>query len=109
MPWLLLEEKVLSSIEVGSDRSFVGQSLHDGGGSEETQLIMSTKLIHTFRRTKSMDFIFLDENFKILEIKTLIPSRIKFSPLGTKSIVKTNEGDAARWNVQVNDILEIRS
>ena len=56
-----------------------------------------------------MDFIFLDESFKILEIKTLIPSRIKFPPLRTKAIVKTNEGDAARWNVQVNDILEIRS
>lgn len=109
MPWLLLEEKVLSSIEIGSNESFVGQSPHRGGGSEETQLIMSTKLVHTFRRVESEDFIFLDESFKILEIKTLTPSRIKFSPLRTKSIVKTNEGNALRWDVQVDDILEIRS
>ena len=109
MPWLLLEEKVLSSIEIGSNKSFVGQSIHSEGESEETQLVMSTKLIHTFGKVESMDFVFLDESFKILEIKTLAPSRIRFSPLKTKSIVKTNEGNALRWAVQADDILEIRS
>ena len=109
MPWLLLEEKVLSSIEICSNKSFVGQSRHGEEESKETQLVMSTKLIHTFGKAKSMDFVFLDESFKILEIKTLTPSRIRFSPLRTKSIVKTNKGNALRWGVQADDILEIRS
>ena len=109
MPWLLLEEKVLSSIEIGSNKSFVGQSIHGEGESEETQLVMSTKLIHTFGKVESMDFVFLDESFNIIEIKTLAPSRIRFSLLKPKSIVKTNEGNALRWGVQADDILEIRS
>ncbi|HJP16144.1 MAG TPA: hypothetical protein QF762_04175 [Acidimicrobiales bacterium] len=109
MPWLLLEEKVLSSITTPKQSHHLGQITDEENATEGAELVMSAKLVHTFRKVSQMDAIFLDESFKILKIKTLTSSCIKFSPLKTKAIIKTRKGNASRWGIQVGDLLEVRS
>jgi len=109
MPWLLLEEKVLSSITTPKQSHHLSQITHDEDELEETELVMSAKLVHTFRKVRPIDVIFLDESFRILKMKTSASTCIKFSPLRTKAIIKTRKGNASRWGIHVGDLLEVRS
>ena len=109
MPWLLFDEKVLSSIATTRHQHPLDKTTYDESMIERTELVMSVKFVHTFGRVEPMDAIFLDEDFKILKIKTLGSSQIKFSPLKSKALIKTNRGNACRWNIDVGDSLEVRS
>ena len=108
MPWLLFDEKVLSSIAATQNRASLNETIHEESKFEGTELVMSAKFVHTFGSIEPLDAIFLDEHFTILKIKTLGSSQIKFSPLKAKAVIKTNKGNACRWNIDVGDSLEVR-
>ncbi|MFN7455361.1 MAG: DUF192 domain-containing protein [Pseudobdellovibrionaceae bacterium] len=64
--------------------------------------------IHTFLMGYAIDCIFLDQEFRIQQLRSEVkPSRVLFPVWGANSVIETKAGNIQRWNLTIGEKLYV--
>lgn len=106
--WLVLDDRVLATLEIASTRTSRRKGLLGRNGIEGALLLRPARSVHTFGMNFSIDVAHLDADGRVLRITTMKPHRLGAVVLRSHSVVETEAGAFARWGVTQGDCLEIR-
>ena len=109
MPWLVVEDHVLASIEVAATRAERRRGLIGRDGIDGALVLWRTRAIHTFGVRFPIDVSYCDSSMLVLRTASVNPNRICLPVLRASSVVEAEAGSFARWGLRPGDIVEVRA
>ena len=106
--WLVLDGRVLATLEIAATRRDRRQGLLGRDGIEGALLLTRAKSVHTLGMRFSIDVAHLDRDGVVLRLTTMKPRRLGAFVMHSRSVIETEAGALARWGVVKGDRLEIR-
>lgn len=106
--WLVLDDRVLATLEVAGSRRARGRGLLGRDGIEGALLLAPARSVHTVGMRFAIDVAHLDAEHQVLRVTTMMPNRIGLVVWRSKAIIECGAGALARWGVHVGDRLELR-
>ena len=106
--WLVLEGRVLATLEIVTNRRDRRRGLLGCDRVEGAMLLQPAKSVHTFGMRFAIDVAHLDADGTVLRLTTMKPNRLGAFVLRSCSVIETEAGAFARWGVVEGDRLEIR-
>jgi uncharacterized membrane protein (UPF0127 family) len=107
MPWIVRDGKVLASAEVASTRAARRTGLLGRDGIDGALVLRPAVQVHTVGMRFSIDAIWVDRDGRVLRIKCLGPRRVSRPVMRAEYVIEAESGTAARWGLQVGDVLEV--
>ena len=108
MPWLVLDEKVLATLEVADSVGGRTRGLLGRDGIEGALLLTPAKSVHTIRMKFAIDVAFLDREHNVLRVVTMPPNRLGMPQWRARSVIEAEAGSFERWGLRTGDHVEIR-
>ena len=108
MPWLVLDEKVLATLEVADSVGGRTRGLLGRDGIEGALLLTPAKSVHTIRMKFAIDVAFLDREHNVLRVVTMPPNRLGMPQWRARSVIEAEAGSFERWGLRVGSYVEIR-
>ena len=105
---MVVEERVLASIEVAETRAHRRRGLLGREGVEGALLIRRARWIHTLGMKFSIDVAYCDCDLSVIEIVTMPPHRIGRPRLKARHVLEAESGNLRRWGLAGGDQVEIR-
>jgi uncharacterized protein len=106
--WLVLDDRVLATLEVADSRRARGRGLLGRDGIEGVLLLEPARSVHTLGMRFAIDVAHLDADRQVLKVTTMVPNRIGLPVWRSKAILECEAGALARWGVGVGDRVELR-
>ena len=106
--WLVLDGRVLATIEIASSRSERRRGLLGRDGIDGSLLLKPARSVHTFGMRFAIDVAHLDAEGRVLRLTTMKPNRLGAYLVRSRSVIETEAEAFARWGVVRGDTLEIR-
>jgi uncharacterized membrane protein (UPF0127 family) len=106
--WLVLEGRVLATLEVATTRRDRRRGLLGRDGIEGAMMLAPARSVHTFGMNFAIDVAHLDSSGVVLRMTTMNPNRLGAFVARSRSVIETEAGALARWGVLVGDVLEVR-
>jgi uncharacterized protein len=108
VPWLVLDDKVLATLEVADSATGRARGLLGRDGIEGALLLTPARSVHTFRMRFAIDVAFLDRDGAVVRIVTMAPNRIGMPVWKARSVIEAEAGSFERWGLHRGDRVEIR-
>ena len=108
MPWLVLDNKVLATLEVAESMGTRARGLLGRDGIEGAILLKPARSVHTIRMRFAIDVAYLDGDQRVVRIVTMAPNRIGLPVWRARSVVEAEAGSFERWGLRSGDRVEIR-
>jgi len=108
VPWLVLDEKVLATLEVADSVGGRTRGLLGRDGIEGALLLTPAKSVHTIRMKFAIDVAFLDREHNVLRVVTMPPNRLGMPQWRARSVIEAEAGSFERWGLRTGDHVEIR-
>jgi uncharacterized protein len=109
MPWLVVEDRVLASLEIAETRAERRQGLIGRDSIDGALVLRRTRAIHTFGVRFPIDVAYCDSSMRVLRTASVNPNRLCMPVLRAAAIVEAEAGSFARWGLRPGDILEVRT
>jgi uncharacterized membrane protein (UPF0127 family) len=106
--WLVLDEKVLATLEVADTRRSRRTGLLGRDGVDGALLLRPARSVHTFGMRFAIDVAHVDADMGVLKITTMVPNRLGLPVWRARAVIECEAGAFARWDVHVGDTLELR-
>ena len=106
--WLVLDEKVLATLEVADTRRSRRTGLLGRDGVDGALLLRPARSVHTFGMRFAIDVAHVDADMEVLKITTMVPNRLGLPVWRARAVIECEAGAFARWGVHVGDTLELR-
>lgn len=105
--WLLRDQVVLASVEVARTRRERRRGLA-GRDNIDGVLLLPVRWIHTFGMRFPIDAIYLDDDFSVVRLSTIPPSRLAAPCWAARQVLEAPAGAIQEWELHVGDVVEIR-
>ena len=109
MPWLVLGDRVLASLEVAETPSTRARCLLGRDGIHGALLLRPARSIHTVGMRFAIDVAHLDDSLRVIRVKRMPRHRIGLPVRGARAVLEADAGCFGRWGLSVGDELEVRS
>jgi len=109
MAWLIRGEQVLASLEVADSFASRGKGLLGRDNFDGALLIKPARGIHTIGMRFAIDVAFCNQKMIVIDMVRMVPNRVGRIRLGARSIIEAQAGAFERWNLSVDDQLEVRA
>ncbi|MEX1218567.1 MAG: DUF192 domain-containing protein [Acidimicrobiales bacterium] len=106
--WLVLNSRVLATVEIASSRRDRRKGLLGRHGIEGALLLSPARSVHTFGMRFSIDVAHLNEAGEVLRITTMKPNRLGAFVFRSRSVIETEANELKKWGVASGDVVEIR-
>jgi uncharacterized membrane protein (UPF0127 family) len=105
---LVLEDKVLATLEVADRAGARARGLLGRDGIEGALLLTPARSVHTVRMRFAIDVAFLDRDHTVVRTVTMAPNRIGLPVWRARSVIEAEAGSFERWGLHRGDRVEIR-
>ena len=106
--WLVLDDRVLATLEVAADRRARSRGLLGRDGIEGALLLQPARSVHTFGMRFAIDVAHVDGDMKVLRLTTMVPNRLGRPVWHARGVIECEAGTLAAWGLRVGDQLEVR-
>jgi len=106
--WLVLDGRVLATLEVAETRRARGRGLLGRDGIEGALLLRPARSVHTVGMRFPIDVAHLDGDLTVLRTATMVPNRVGRVVWRSRGVLECEAGTLDRWGVKVGDRLEVR-
>jgi len=107
MPWIVRDGEVLASAEVASTRQARRTGLLGRDGINGALVLRPAVQVHTVGMRFSIDAVWVGRDGRVIRIKCLGPRRVSRPIMRSEYVIEAEAGSAARWGLQVGDVLEV--
>ena len=108
MPWLVLDDKVLATVEVADSPRRRATGLLGRDGIDGALLLTPARSVHTLRMSFAIDVAFLDRDHVVVRTVTMAPNRVGWPSWRARSVIEAEAGSFERWGLRRGDQVEIR-
>ena len=108
MAWLVLQDRVLATLEVADSWRARATGVLGRDGLDGALMFRPAHAIHTVGVRFTIDVAYCDRDLRVLEVVTMPPNRIGRPRLRAKVVFEAPERSFERWGVRVGDQLEVR-
>jgi uncharacterized membrane protein (UPF0127 family) len=108
VPWLLRDGEVLAAAEVARSFGSRLRGLLGRDGIEGAIVLRPARSVHTVGMRFPIDVAFLDDELRVLVVRTLRPHRVTAPRWKARCIIEAEAGAFDRWRLRVGDQLELR-
>ncbi len=108
MAWLMVEDRVVASLEVASRRRERRRGLIGRDGIEGALLLERTRSVHSIGMRFAIDVAHCDSEMRVLRVTTMRANRVGRPVWRACSVVEAEAGSFRRWGVAPGVELEIR-
>ncbi len=108
MPWLILDGRVLASIEIAETRGGRRRGLLGRDGCDGALLLRPARSVHTVGMRFPIDVAHLDAGDTVVRTTTMARHRVGRPVLAAKAVIEAPAGSFARWDLAVGDTIEVR-
>ena len=108
MPWLVVEDRVLASIEIATSRAERRRGLIGRDAIDGALVLRHTRAIHTFGVKFPIDVAYCDSAMCVVRTASVNPNRLCLPVFRASSVVEAEAGSFARWGLRPGDVLEVR-
>ena len=105
--WLVMDGRVLASLEVAETRAARTRGLLGRDGFEGAMLFPKTKSVHSFGMHFGLDVAFLDDENVVQRVISLPPNRVSGYHLHSAGVLEAEEGAFETWGIEPGVQLEI--
>lgn len=108
MAWLLRDGEVLASLRVAESLLARSRGLLGERGLEGALLLAHTRSVHSLGMRFAIDVAFLDRDFAVLAVVTLVPFRVALPRRRTRCVLEAEAGAFERWALRPGQVLEVK-
>ncbi|MXV99389.1 MAG: DUF192 domain-containing protein [Acidimicrobiaceae bacterium] len=108
MAWLLVEDRVVASLEIASSRRDRRRGLLGRDGIEGALLLERTRSVHSVGLRFHIDVAHCDGDMRVLRVTTMRANRVGRPVWRASSVIEAEAGSFRRWGVAPGVELEIR-
>lgn len=109
MAWLMVEDRVVASVEVVTTRHARRKGLLGRQGIEGAMLLSPTKSVHTVGMKFAIDVAHLDSDMCVLAVTTMKPGRVGRFSWRTRHVLEAEAGSLQRFGINPGVQIEVRS
>ena len=109
MAWLVVEDRVVASVEVATTRSARRKGLLGRTGIDGAMLLSPARSVHTVGMRFAIDVAHLDSKMCVLTVRTMKPGRIGRLVRRSRHVLETEEGSLQRFGINPGVQIEVRS
>jgi uncharacterized membrane protein (UPF0127 family) len=106
--WLVLDDRVLATLEVAGSRRTRSKGLLGRDGIEGALLLEPARSVHTFGMRFPIDVAHVDAEMRVLRLTTMKPNRLGAVVWRARGVLECEAGAFDHWGVHVGDRLELR-
>lgn len=106
--WLVLDDRVLATLEVAGTHRARRTGLLGRDGIEGALLLRPARSVHTFGMRFPIDVAHVDGDLQVVRIATMAPNRLGLPVWRARGVIECEAGALAGWGVHVGDRLELR-
>jgi uncharacterized membrane protein (UPF0127 family) len=106
--WLVLDDRVLATLEVAGSARSRSRGLLGRDGIDGALLLRPARSVHTFGMRFPIDVAHVDGDLRVLRICTMVPNRLGRPLWSARAVIECEAGAFAAWGVCVGDQLELR-
>jgi len=106
--WLVLDDRVLATIEVARTHRERGKGLLGRDGIDGALLLEPARSVHTFGMRFAIDVAHVDDDMRVLRLTTMAPHRLGRPVWHARGVIECEAGTFAAWGLHVGDRLELR-
>jgi uncharacterized membrane protein (UPF0127 family) len=107
--WLVRDDQVLASAEVAVGRMAKARGLLGRDRLDGALVIGGRRSVHSFSMGFALDVAFLDEDMVVIRTLRLRRNRVTMPVWQARWVVEAEAGAFGRWELKVDDVLEIRT
>lgn len=108
MPWLVVEDRTIVSLEIAARRGARLKGLLGRDGIEGAILIMPARSVHTLGMRFAIDVAHCDAAMTVLRVATMRPHRVGRVVLGSYAVIEAQAGSFERWGIAPGVALEVK-
>lgn len=108
MPWLLLDDKVLASLELADTRRSRRRGLLGKDCCEGALLLRPARAVHTVGMRFPIDVAYCDADLVVLRTRRMVPHRLGRPCLHARAVLEAEAGAFEQWGVVPGVRLEVR-
>lgn len=106
--WLVVDDRVLATLEVADGRRARRRGLLGRDGIEGALLLRPARSVHTFGMRFAIDVAHLDREQRVVRMTTMKPGRLGAYVGRSRSVLEAEAGAFARWGLVEGDRVEFR-
>ena len=107
--WLVRDDRVLASAEVAVGRMAKARGLLGRDSLDGALVIGGRRSVHSFSMGFELDVAFLDKDMVVIRTLRLRRNRVTIPVWQARWVVEAEAGAFGRWELKVDDVLEIRT
>ncbi len=107
--WLVRDSRVLASVEIPVGRAAKAKGLLGRSSLDGAMLISGRRSVHSVSMGFELDIAFLDAEMTVIRTLRLRRNRVTLPVWQARSVLEAEAGAFARWDLKVDDVLEVRS
>lgn len=107
--WLVRDDQVLASAEVAVGRMAKARGLLGRDSLDGALVIGGRRSVHSFSMGFALDVAFLDKDMVVIRMLRLRRNRVTIPVWQARWVVEAEAGAFGRWELKVDDVLEIRT
>ncbi len=107
--WLVRDDRVLASAEIAVGRLAKARGLLGRGSLDGALIIGGRRSVHSFSMGFELDVAFLDDDMVVIRTLRLRKNRITIPVWQARWVLEAEAGAFGRWELKVDDVLEIRT
>ncbi len=108
MAWLVVEDRVVASVEVAATRNARRRGLLGRHGIEGAMLLSGARSVHTVGMQFAIDVAHLDSEMRVLTVATMKPGRIGRFPRRARHVLEAEAGSLQQFGVNPGVRIEVR-
>ena len=107
--WLVRDDRVLASAEIAVGRLAKARGLLGRECLDGAFIISGRRSVHSFSMGFALDVAFLDKDMVVIRTLRLRRNRITMPVWQARWVLEAEAGAFGRWELKVDDVLEIRT
>ncbi len=108
MAWLMVEDRVVASLEIASSRRDRRRGLLGRDGIEGALLLEGTRSVHSLGMRFPIDVAHCDADMRVLRVATMRANRVGCMVWRAAAVIEAEAGSFQRWGVTPGTELEVR-
>ncbi len=108
MALLVVEDRVVASVEVAATRRARRRGLLGRQGIEGAMLLSGARSVHTVGMRFAIDVAHLDSEMRVLTVATMKPGRIGRFPRRARHVLEAEAGSLQQFGVNPGVRIEVR-
>ena len=108
MAWLMVEDRVVASLEIASSQRDRRRGLLGRDGIEGALLLERTRSVHSIGLRFPIDVAHCDRDMRVLRVTTMRANRVGRLVWRASSVIEAEAGSFRRWGVAPGVEFEIR-